>query len=42
MFHEAFNVVAVKQFEPQQLAATHELLRQILEDPHDLMEHFRR
>ncbi|KAJ7935934.1 cytochrome P450, partial [Mycena leptocephala] len=41
MFHEAFNVVAVKQFQPQQLAATHELLRQILEDPHDLMEHFR-
>ncbi|KAJ7836430.1 cytochrome P450, partial [Mycena leptocephala] len=41
MLHEAFNVGAVKQFQPQELAATHELLRRILEDPHDLMKHFR-
>ncbi|KAJ7483541.1 cytochrome P450, partial [Mycena latifolia] len=41
MFHEAFNVGAVKQFQQQELAATHALLRRILQDPRDVMKHFR-
>ncbi|KAF8210798.1 cytochrome P450 [Mycena galopus ATCC 62051] len=41
LLHEAFNVGAVKQFQPQELAATHKLLRGILQNPHDIMEHFR-
>ncbi|KAJ7648325.1 cytochrome P450 [Mycena polygramma] len=41
LLHEAFNIGAVKHFHPQKLAATHELLRRILHNPHNLMEHFR-
>ncbi|KAJ6580663.1 cytochrome P450 [Mycena capillaripes] len=41
LFHEAFNIAAVKQFRPQVLAATHKLLRRMIRDPHDVMEHFR-
>ncbi|KAJ7483546.1 cytochrome P450 [Mycena latifolia] len=41
MFHEAFNVGAVKQFQQQELAAAHTLLRRILQDPRDVMRHFR-
>jgi cytochrome P450 len=39
--HEALNIAAVKQFQPQKLAATHRLLRRILKDPRDIMDHFR-
>ncbi|KAJ7496460.1 cytochrome P450 [Mycena latifolia] len=41
MFHEAFNTVAVKQFQPQERAAAHALLRRILSDAKDVMHHFR-
>ncbi|KAF7345632.1 Cytochrome P450 [Mycena venus] len=41
ILHEAFNIGAVKQFYPQELAATHELLRRLLRDPSDIMSHFR-
>ncbi|KAJ6597635.1 cytochrome P450, partial [Mycena vulgaris] len=41
MFHEAFNVGTTKQFHPQVRAATHSLLRFILRDPHNLMDHMR-
>ncbi|KAJ7862995.1 cytochrome P450 [Mycena leptocephala] len=41
ILYETFNVVAAKQFQPQELAAAHELLRRILEDPHDPIKHFR-
>ncbi|KAJ7894650.1 cytochrome P450 [Mycena olivaceomarginata] len=41
ILHEAFNIAAVKQFQPQELAATHRLLRRILQDPRDIMDHFR-
>ncbi|KAJ7857081.1 cytochrome P450 [Mycena olivaceomarginata] len=41
ILHEAFNIAAVKQFQPQKLAATHRLLRRILQDPRDIMDHFR-
>ncbi|KAJ6472593.1 cytochrome P450 [Mycena sanguinolenta] len=41
MFHEVFNVGAVEQFQPQELAATHELLRRLLRDSTDVMKDFR-
>ncbi|KAJ6527992.1 cytochrome P450 [Mycena vulgaris] len=41
VFHEAFNVNAAKQFRPQERAAAYNLLRRILQDPHDVMTHFR-
>ncbi|KAF7372855.1 Cytochrome P450 [Mycena sanguinolenta] len=41
MFHEVFNVGAVEQFQPQELAATHELLRRLLRDSSDVMEDLR-
>ncbi|KAF7373059.1 Cytochrome P450 [Mycena sanguinolenta] len=41
MFHEVFKVGAVEQFEPQELAATHELLRRLLRGPTDVMKDFR-
>ncbi|KAJ7708648.1 cytochrome P450 [Mycena rosella] len=41
LFHEAFNVNAVKQFHPQERVAAHRLLRRILNDPKDIMQHFR-
>ncbi|KAJ7483512.1 cytochrome P450 [Mycena latifolia] len=41
LFHEAFNATAVKQFQPQERAAAHDLLRRILKDPKDVMHHFR-
>ncbi|KAJ7146683.1 cytochrome P450 [Mycena epipterygia] len=41
MFHEAFNVTAAKQFHPQERAAANQLLRRILLDPHNVMDHFR-
>ncbi|KAJ7044390.1 cytochrome P450 [Mycena alexandri] len=43
MLHESFNVGSVKQFYPQERAATHELLRRILQDPaENVIEQFRR
>ncbi|KAJ7113941.1 cytochrome P450 [Mycena epipterygia] len=41
MFHEAFNVIAAQQFHPQERAAANQLLRRILLDPHNIMDHFR-
>ncbi|KAJ7241641.1 cytochrome P450 [Mycena rebaudengoi] len=41
MVHDAFNIRAVKQFNPQERAVTHAVLRRILERPTDIMEHFR-
>ncbi|KAJ6458411.1 cytochrome P450 [Mycena vitilis] len=41
LFHDAFNVGAVKLFHPQNRAAAHGLLRRLLQDPRDPMEHFR-
>ncbi|KAJ6548207.1 cytochrome P450, partial [Mycena vulgaris] len=41
VFHDAFNVGAAKHFHPQERAAAHSLLRRILRDPHDLMEHLK-
>ncbi|KAJ7693224.1 cytochrome P450 [Mycena rosella] len=41
LFHEAFNVAAAKEFQPQERAAAHALLRRILNRPSDIMEHFR-
>ncbi|KAJ7496496.1 cytochrome P450 [Mycena latifolia] len=38
---QAFNAVAVKQFQPQECAAAHALLRRILNDAKDVMHHFR-
>ncbi|KAJ7065509.1 cytochrome P450 [Mycena amicta] len=41
MMHDSFNITAVKQFRPQETAAAHELLRNLLRDPDNVMSHFR-
>ncbi|KAJ7496489.1 cytochrome P450 [Mycena latifolia] len=41
IFHEAFNVGAAKRFHPQERAVAHALLRRTLDDPKDVMHHFR-
>ncbi|KAJ6562700.1 cytochrome P450 [Mycena vulgaris] len=41
IFHEDFNMVAAKQFHPQERAATRDLLRRMLQDPRNVMDHFR-
>ncbi|KAJ6550242.1 cytochrome P450 [Mycena capillaripes] len=41
MFHGVFNIGAANQFHPQVRAATCSLLRLILRDPHNLMDHLR-
>ncbi|KAJ6580641.1 cytochrome P450 [Mycena capillaripes] len=41
ILHDAFHIGAAKQFHTQELAAAHTLLRRILQDPRDVMEHFR-
>ncbi|KAJ7113938.1 cytochrome P450 [Mycena epipterygia] len=41
IFHQSFNIVAAKQFYPKERAATNQLLRRLLIDPHKGMEHFR-
>ncbi|KAJ7181302.1 cytochrome P450 [Mycena crocata] len=41
LFHETMGVGAAKQFYPQERAATQELLRRLLHEPGDVMEHFR-
>ncbi|KAJ7088893.1 cytochrome P450 [Mycena belliarum] len=40
-FHEAFNIGAAKQFQPQERAAAHEVLRRLLRDPDNVLDHFR-
>ncbi|KAF7343507.1 hypothetical protein MSAN_01971000 [Mycena sanguinolenta] len=42
IFHETFHAGAVKQFDPHIQDSTHQLLRHLLKDPHDVMTHFRR
>ncbi|KAF7372911.1 Cytochrome P450 [Mycena sanguinolenta] len=41
MFYEGFNVGAVEQFQPQELAAAHELLRRLLRGSADVVNDFR-
>jgi hypothetical protein len=41
VFHEAFNVGAVKMWRPQERTAAHALLRRLLQDPRDVMGHLR-
>ncbi|KAJ7458888.1 cytochrome P450 [Mycena latifolia] len=41
VLHEVFNVGAARQFQQQERAAAHDLLRRILNDPQDVMRHFR-
>ncbi|KAF7336336.1 Cytochrome P450 [Mycena venus] len=41
LFHAAFNRSAATQFHPQETAAVHELLRRSLQNPHEIMRHFR-
>ncbi|KAJ7147791.1 cytochrome P450 [Mycena crocata] len=41
IFNEGMNAVAAKQFHPQERVATHQLLRRMLDEPGDVMEHFR-
>ncbi|KAJ7052152.1 cytochrome P450 [Mycena amicta] len=42
LMHESFNVTAIKQFFPQETLAAHELLRNLVHDPQDVMSQFRR
>ncbi|KAF7296376.1 Cytochrome P450 [Mycena chlorophos] len=39
--HDSFNVIAVKQFQSQEVHASNELLRSLLLDPNDVVAHFR-
>ncbi|KAJ7125761.1 cytochrome P450 [Mycena crocata] len=41
MFAEAFNINSAKRFQPHEKAASHQLLRRLIDDPHDVMEQFR-
>ncbi|KAJ7065511.1 cytochrome P450 [Mycena amicta] len=41
MMHDSFNVTAVQQFRLQETVAAHELLRNLLHDPDDVMLSFR-
>ncbi|KAJ7671061.1 cytochrome P450 [Mycena rosella] len=41
LFHQAFNATAVRSYRPKERAATHELLRRLLRDPDNVMEHLR-
>ncbi|KAJ7483464.1 cytochrome P450 [Mycena latifolia] len=41
LFHEAFNATAAQDYRPKERAASHELLRRLLRDPDDIMEHLR-
>ncbi|KAJ6607665.1 cytochrome P450 [Mycena sp. CBHHK59/15] len=41
LFHQELNETAAHRFRPKQLAASHELLRRILHNPDDVMDHFR-
>ncbi|KAJ7065516.1 cytochrome P450 [Mycena amicta] len=41
MMHDSFNVTAVKQYHPQETTAAHELLRNLLCDPDNVMAPFR-
>ncbi|KAJ6503785.1 cytochrome P450 [Mycena sanguinolenta] len=42
LFNQKFTSKASAQYQPQQLAASHELLRRFLRAPDDFMDHFRR
>jgi hypothetical protein len=41
LFNQGFTAKASLQYQPQQLTATHELLRRFLHAPDDFMGHFR-
>ncbi|KAJ7857906.1 cytochrome P450 [Mycena leptocephala] len=41
LFHQAFNVAAARNYQPKELAACHELLRRLLRDPTNIMDHLR-
>ncbi|KAF9457686.1 cytochrome P450 [Collybia nuda] len=41
LIHTAHSPEITKQYRPQQLKATHELLRRLLDDPDDFMDHFK-
>ncbi|KAJ6452154.1 cytochrome P450 [Mycena vulgaris] len=41
LFHEAFNEGAARHFHLQERAAAHGLLRRLLSDPRDVMDHFK-
>nr|GAT51788.1 predicted protein [Mycena chlorophos] len=41
MMHESFNINAAKQFQTQEVNASHALLCSLLMDPSDVMAHFR-
>ncbi|KAJ6622291.1 cytochrome P450 [Mycena sp. CBHHK59/15] len=41
LLHQAFNATASQEFRPKEILATHELLRRILQEPGDVMDHLR-
>ncbi|KAJ7251434.1 cytochrome P450 [Mycena rebaudengoi] len=42
LFHSAFHVIAARRFRPQQVNASHDLLRRLLENPDDeVMDHIK-
>ncbi|KAJ7671830.1 cytochrome P450 [Mycena rosella] len=41
MFHETFHIGAARKFNHQVRAATHDLLRRVLQNPNEMMGHFR-
>ncbi|KAF7371180.1 Cytochrome P450 [Mycena sanguinolenta] len=41
LFHQALNARTVQNYHSQERAACHELLRRLLQDPSDIMEHLR-
>ncbi|KAJ7498204.1 cytochrome P450 [Mycena galericulata] len=41
LFHQAFNPAAARDFHPKERAASHELLRRLLRDPDNVMDHLR-
>ncbi|KAJ7114001.1 cytochrome P450 [Mycena epipterygia] len=41
MFHQAFNADAARDYHPKERAASHEVLRRLLRDPDNVMDHLR-
>ncbi|KAJ7511455.1 cytochrome P450 [Mycena galericulata] len=41
LFSQGFNVAHVQQFQPKELAATHQLLRRLLQTPDDFRQHIK-
>ncbi|KAJ6580704.1 cytochrome P450 [Mycena capillaripes] len=41
LFHQAFNPVAAQAYHPMERAACHELLRRLLHNPENIMDHLR-